>query len=83
MTSEERKKMFAICKVMVDEKDPTKFFYLVEEFYKLLDQKSDSDSTRELKHLSQPTETSGVHHPLAVQRSAHFWFPSPVNQDFS
>jgi hypothetical protein len=41
MTSEEREKMFAICKLMVDEKDPKKFFYLAEEFNKLLDQKSE------------------------------------------
>jgi hypothetical protein len=63
MTPEEREKMFAVCKLIVDEKDPKKFSYLVEEFNKLLDQKNEriqpqSASTRQPKKLRASDTTA-------------------------
>jgi len=39
MTFEERKRMFALCKLIQDEKDPKKFADLIQELNQLLDQK--------------------------------------------
>jgi ABC-type transporter Mla subunit MlaD len=39
MTSEERERMYALCKLIQDEKDPKKFNDLIDELNKLLDEK--------------------------------------------
>ena len=39
MTPEEREEMYALCRLIQDEKDPQKFAQLVEELDRLLDAK--------------------------------------------
>ena len=41
MTFEERKRMFALSKLIQDEKDPKKIADLIQELNKLLDQQSE------------------------------------------